>query len=225
VFPAYSLDGGTMATNTIVRLFLGVGGDFYLVDPGLGGAAGATLTVQEADGSPSFTMVNKLLVNQAQGLTLSQPAANQAQINFGAIFSGARITTNSGKTVVTGGLSEHISFDVETFDTDGYWTSGEDFLLTQNVYYLIGAHVIFPTTGTAYNAGITIETFGPVHSGISTGLVPASAPLIAPSFTASTIFKPTTASPVAKLGVYNNHSADITIVAGGAVFWIQKLGT
>jgi len=40
------------------------------------------LTVEEVDGNPSYTSTTKLLFNQADGFTLSQPAANQAQVSL-----------------------------------------------------------------------------------------------------------------------------------------------
>jgi hypothetical protein len=39
-WPAYALNGAVMSTNSIVRLYLSLGGDYYLFDPGP--AAGAT---------------------------------------------------------------------------------------------------------------------------------------------------------------------------------------
>lgn len=48
---------------------------------GSGGGAGASLTVAEEDGTPSYTGITTLLVNQATGLTVTQPSAGVAQID------------------------------------------------------------------------------------------------------------------------------------------------
>lgn len=51
----------------------------------LGGGGGSPLTAEEADGTPSIANVVTLRVNQAHGLTLSNPSANVAQINLPSI--------------------------------------------------------------------------------------------------------------------------------------------
>jgi hypothetical protein len=40
------------------------------------------ITMKEADGNPSYAGVTTLIVDQADGLVLSQPAANQARLDL-----------------------------------------------------------------------------------------------------------------------------------------------
>jgi hypothetical protein len=77
VNPAYEVAGSTtVATNSIVELFLGNGEFWYFTQPSAG-----TLTVREVDLGPTVTMVTTLEFDQVDGYVVSTPSAGVARID------------------------------------------------------------------------------------------------------------------------------------------------
>jgi hypothetical protein len=60
-----------------------------------GGGGGGSLTVEEADGSPAVASVTTLRANQAQGLTVTNPAGGIAQLNLSGVPYSALALTGS----------------------------------------------------------------------------------------------------------------------------------
>src|SRR5262245_31630141 len=84
--PARERSGDTtVPSGTPVVLYLDDSDTFYwFVASGGGGGGGTpgTITVKEADGTPTYTGVSTLLFDQADGFALSQPGAAQARVDL-----------------------------------------------------------------------------------------------------------------------------------------------
>ena len=52
-----------------------------LLQSGGGGGGGASLTVEELDGSPSYTGITKIIFDQGDGFVLTQPVAGQVRVD------------------------------------------------------------------------------------------------------------------------------------------------
>jgi hypothetical protein len=77
-FPAYSLDGAAVPTDTIVRLYLSQGGDYYLFSPG-DAAAGTGLEVRESDGTPTVSAATQIIFSSSQSFLLTDSSGGGIQ--------------------------------------------------------------------------------------------------------------------------------------------------
>lgn len=71
-------------------------------------SAGSSLTVAEEDGSPSYTDTTTLIVNQDEGLTLSQPGTGQVMVSNACLVRASLTDTTpnylAGKLAVVNGI-------------------------------------------------------------------------------------------------------------------------
>ena len=84
-YPAFATDGTQIADNTIVRLYLGQGGEFFLFEPMGVGTSTLDLTVREVDTSPTITNVNVIEFDQDDGFVVTNPGVGIARIDIGTL--------------------------------------------------------------------------------------------------------------------------------------------
>src|SRR5262245_40700933 len=104
--PAYewNTNDATVGTQVAMMYMTALGTvDAYVFDgPGAAAAGGGTLTVAEVDGVPTYTAVNTLRFDQADGFVLSQPATGVARVDINATTYG---TDPTGTQALVGVVS------------------------------------------------------------------------------------------------------------------------
>jgi hypothetical protein len=143
------------------------------------------ITVKEVDGNPTLSDVTTLLVDQADGFSLSQPAPNQARLdlsitfaNLGGTISSAQLNNAQDSLLnVSGTTTPNYAtvFDlVNARGLHGSWVLKNTG--TASLTYQISYKDMFGTTGTLT---------GPVNNGsfavflMEPGTAPATMPAVA----------------------------------------------
>lgn len=161
--PAYEINDNTMvAANSIVwmeRAYVNISGSTvsqeWTFSLASGGATG--LTVEEVDGTPSFTNITKILFDQGDLFSLTQPSANQVRVR--QLFSGVRLTC-SADPIAAGATLEPVVWGTEIYDTDSYWASSPNpsrIAIEANVYYHVSGSLSFSVETAAYHASVQIR--------------------------------------------------------------------
>lgn len=81
--PVYNLSGTAVPGNAFVIAERDKWGTWFAVDMSEGGG-GSSLTVEEVDGSPSYTSTTTIRMDQADGFVLTQPSANVVRVDLAA---------------------------------------------------------------------------------------------------------------------------------------------
>ncbi len=116
----------------------------YLTD--LSGA-GASLTVEDADSSPTYTGITTLRFDQADGFTLSNPSAGVARVDFSG---GGSLTVEDADSVPTYSAITTLRFD----QADGFILSNPSAGVARVDYTGL---VVRYTTGTGSASGTILE--------------------------------------------------------------------
>lgn len=78
---------------------------FSAPDKIVGGGGGTTITVEELDGSPSYSSISKLIFDQADGFVITNPGAGSARIDQTPASSSAVGYVTTGSQVFAGAKS------------------------------------------------------------------------------------------------------------------------
>lgn len=81
-----TLDGSTPTTGKQSGMWVGSNSSgtplFLLLGDGAAASGGGSITVEEVDGSPSYSSIDTLIFDQTDGFVVSQPAAGQARVDI-----------------------------------------------------------------------------------------------------------------------------------------------
>jgi len=94
-----NMSSGDNLTDVLNALGSAVCNFYSLIDAGNG------LTVEESDGSPSYTAINTLMFNQDSGFIVTQPGANQAEVRLIPTFLFPDSTLVLVDAVTTGNIT------------------------------------------------------------------------------------------------------------------------
>ncbi len=103
------------------------------------------LTVKESDGSPSYSGITSLELDQADGFNLSQPGAGRAKVNILSATGTQRGEISLAAQVMGDGIKEFLDITYH----DAGW---EVFLTAGSGFYCKGEQVLLPSTNEDANA-------------------------------------------------------------------------
>jgi hypothetical protein len=174
VFPAYALDGGITPNGHVVRLYLSSGGDYYLFDPGMSGATGSSLTVEQADEMVDVPNVTEIVLDQVTGLVIESSAANTVTLqNLPASATQQGVVNLVAQTLGAGDkrFTDSVLLKAGAPDTGQigkvlFWDDGTHSTFSVGVpcVYQNVAELKYPagSGATAWNTTITTEAGSPI---------------------------------------------------------------
>jgi hypothetical protein len=146
--PAYEINDVELAVGTLVQIRCrGVqdGELRFEIDTGATSNPPTGLTVKEFDGSPSYTKITSLEIDQAQGGVVTQPALGRAKVSWAdATASQAGVVSTSAQTfagykhfsAITSGPAFHVGAALTS--PFPYAGTEEYYTITGSGYYRVG---------------------------------------------------------------------------------------